>query len=66
MNILQFGNPLSINVTIIQGSTKLINQYQAYFNSNGTAQFQTLGFYNEANNTVVKYSLLAHIGVLNA
>ena len=65
MNILQFGNPLFINVTVIEGSTSLINQYQAYFNSNGTAQFQTLGFYNEANNTVVKYSLVAQSGVLN-
>jgi hypothetical protein len=66
MNILQFGNPLSINITIIQGSTKLINQYQAYFNTNGTAQFQTLGFFNEANNTVVKYSLISQSGVFNA
>ena len=63
MNIVQFGNQLLLNITINQGSTNIINQYQAMFNQNGTAQFRTFGFFKEATNVSVSYSVLVPNGV---
>jgi hypothetical protein len=63
VNIVQFGNQLSLNITINQGSTSVINQYQVKFNQNGTAQFQTFGFYKEATDVSVLYSVIAPNGV---
>ena len=63
INVVQYGNQLVLNVAIYQGSTSIISQYQMAFNSNGTAKFQTLGFYNEANNVIISYNLMGQQGL---
>jgi hypothetical protein len=52
---------LALNVKIVYGSSSIINEYQTNFNENGTAQFQKLGFYNEATNVSVLYTLVSSL-----
>ncbi len=50
-------------VTVIQDSVIIINQYEAVFDSTGTAKFQTLGFYSEATDVTIKYTLHAQTNI---
>ena len=52
---------MALNVKIVYGSSSIINEYQTNFNENGTAQFQKLGFYNEATNVSVLYTLVSSL-----
>ena len=57
--MVQLGNQLSVNITVVQGSSNIINQYQAYFDNTGKASLQTFGFSNEASGVIILYTVQA-------
>ena len=46
-----------MNVTVLQGSSNIIHQFQAYFDETGKASLENLGFSNEASGVKIVYSL---------